>query len=272
VVREDLLDRTILVFVLSFNGNRKTEAELEAEFNKILPFVLHDLYNLVSEVMVKLPETEAPSQFRMMDFAKIGCAVAEALGYGREYFIEVYTKKLNEQIKEAIYNHTFGNVLLAFAEDKDNLTFDNELKKWVWRGTPTELYSKTKTYAKDVLLVSTGRKAYPSASNTMSRQINDLTDAFSKIGIKISYNRDSAQREWTIINNNLEPEKTELKKLEALRNWIKSEKGMFDTAELKSKIAELGFVDDPEKIIQRLIDAGDIGAFNYIEKLGGSQD
>jgi len=62
--------------------------------------------------------------------------------------------------------------------------------------------------------------------------------------------------------------KTESEKLGDLKNWIKSKKDMFDTAELKAKIAELGFVDAPETIIQRLINDGAIGAWNYIENLG----
>jgi len=65
-------------------------------------------------------------------------------------------------------------------------------------------------------------------------------------------------------------EKNESDKLEELRNWIKSEKGMFNTDDLKAKIAELKLVDDPDKIIQRLVEAGDIGSWNYIENLAGS--
>ena len=45
---------------------------------------------------------------------------------------------------------------------------------------------------------------------------------------------------------------------------------MITSDDLKEKISELGFIDDPETIIQRLIDAGDLRPDNYIENLGGS--
>ena len=66
------------------------------------------------------------------------------------------------------------------------------------------------------------------------------------------------------------PKKTESEKLDELKNWIKSDPGMINSNDLKEKISELGFIDDPETIIQRLIDAGDLRPDNYIEKLGGS--
>ena len=243
VVREDLLDRALLVFALPFNGNRKTKSELNAEFNKILPYVLHDLYTLVSKVLFLLPETEDPTEFRMIDYAKIGCAVSKALGYDREYFIKIYREKLLTQIKEAIYNDTFGNVLLSFIEDENNLA-PLENGHYVWEGSTAKLYSDTKLYAKDTLLVSVRTKGYPNASNRMSRQINDLTDAFSKLGIIIEQTRSSTTRGFRIVNTNLkEPEpKTESEKLEALRNFSLTERnsdGYINKASVTAKIQEL---------------------------------
>jgi hypothetical protein len=129
----------------------------------------------------------------------------------KDFFVKIYTKKLEDQIKEAIYNHVFGNVLLSFMEDIKNLEFDSG--KWVWSGSSTDLYSKTKIYAKDVLLVSTRTKSFPVASNLMSRQINELSDAFSKIGIELQYDRNATARGWTIINHNLPPPKIDIDKL-----------------------------------------------------------
>ena len=191
VVKEDLLDRTILIFVLPFDGNRKTEQELEDTFNKSLPFILHDLYTLISKVISLLPNIETPRQFRMIDFAKVGCAVAKALGNDEQLFIDIYTKKLVTQIKEAIYNNVLGNVLLCFMEDKEE-----------WSGSSTNLYVALKDFAKNTMQVSTRVKDFPTAPNVMSRHINDLIDAFSKIGIQLEHDRNAIARGWTIINHN----------------------------------------------------------------------
>jgi len=274
IVREDLLDRTILVFPLPFNGNRKTEFELEEEFNRIYPYVLHDLYTLISEVLSILPKTEAPTEFRMIDYAQIGCAVSKAFGYDRAYFIKIYREKLLTQIKEAVYNDTFGNVLLSFIEDAINLT---ELEKGVfgWKGATAKLYAETKSYAKNVLLTSVGKKSYPSASNIMSRQINDLTDAFSKIGINITPTRSSTTRGWRIINTNYNPEeptKTELEKLEDLITWIEKEriKGQLKLEDVKAKIKELDFKDSEKTVLNKLREKGAITGANEELELGDS--
>ena len=88
----------------------------------------------------------------------------------------------------------------------------------------------------------------------MSRQINDLTDAFSKLGIIIEQTRSSTTRGFRIVNTNLkEPEpKTELEKLEALRNYIVTERkdSLIHVADVTAKIEELEL--DYEKTIQIL--------------------
>ena len=49
--------------------------------------------------------------------------------------------------------------------------------------------------------VSTRTKDYPKAPNIMSREINNLREAFEKIGVKIEFIKGTI-REWHIINTN----------------------------------------------------------------------
>jgi len=254
VTREDLLERSILTFAVSISDNRKTEAELKEKFEKTLPYVLHDLYNLVSEVMKLLKTIKPKELFRMADFCKLGCCVAEAMGYGQDFFIETYRQKLNDQIKEAIYNHTLGNVLLSFMEDKAE-----------WKGSSTNLFTAIKDFAKNEMDVSTRVKTFPSAPNLMSRQLNNLLDSFGKIGLELIYDRNSVVRGWTIINHNYketEPEELETEKLEKVRLWLLENyrDGTIAETDLNRKIEEFGL--NPKQITQKLLFDGiilDIG-------------
>jgi len=57
MTREDLLDRTVLFEVLPIQ-NRRTEEEIYRDFEEIRPYILHELFVLVSRVLSILPEVE----------------------------------------------------------------------------------------------------------------------------------------------------------------------------------------------------------------------
>ena len=258
ITREDLLKRTILCEALPIIGKERTEEDIFSEFEAIQPYMLHDLYSLVSKVLQKLPEIKPPKLFRMADYTKIGCAVAEALGYNQQFFIDAYETKLNEQVKELIWNNTVGSVLYDWLQNQAE-----------WRGTPTDLFKLIKNHAKEEMGISTRARDFPKSPPHLTRKINLLLEPFQKIGIELNH-IDGLIREWHIINHNFEDgheEATELSKLEALKNWIHSEHAMIGSDELKEKIAELNFVEPPEHIIQQLFDDGDLSAENYIENL-----
>jgi len=260
-VKEDLLDRLVLLKLDAISPeNRKSERELYEEFDRIKPYLVYEIVEALSKAIAKYPTVKPEKLFRMADFTKWGCAISEALGYTQKEFLDAYESKINDQIKEAVYNDLLGNVFYDFMENHSE-----------WTGKATDLFRALKDHAQ-ILGVSTRVKDFPKASNILTRRLNLLLDSLNKLGINIEYLPDG-YRTIRITNSNFkkpdEP-KTELEKLEELKNWVKSKKDMFDSDELRKKIAELGFVDEPEKIIQRLREDGDLRPDNYIDNLGGS--
>jgi len=260
-VEEDLLDRTILIFLKAFDENdgRLEEKELKEKFEKERPFLLGELLSVLSQTLAKLDEVKPKKLLRMADFTHIGCACAEVLGHTQDEFIEDYENKVKEQIKEALYNSFLGNLLYVFMEEKAH-----------WKNNAVHLFSELKAHAK-LLDISTRCKEFPKAPNILSRRLRELAASFKAVGIEINFLSDN-YRSIDIFNyeHHDNKPKTESEKMEELKNWIKSKKDMFDTDELKAKIAELGFIDDPQKIIERLKKDGDLGSWNYIEKIEGS--
>lgn len=192
VTREDMLKRTILSEALPIDGEEREENIINEEIEKFTPYILHELYNLVSHVIRIFPTVKPSKLFRMADYTRIGCAVAEALGYSQEVFIEKYGEKLSEQTKELIWNNTVGNVLYDYVINKG-------VKEWT--ETPTTLFKNLKFHAKEFVGVSTRSKDFPKAPPHLTRKINLLLEAFKKIGIVLDY-RKGVIREWSILNKN----------------------------------------------------------------------
>lgn len=255
VFKEDLFDRTFLNKAQKFdNGQeelsedkkRQKKTAIDAKYKELLPYMLHDFYTLISKTLYLLPKTETPTQFRMMDTAEVGCAVAEALGKGREYFIKIYQEKLGTQLLEAITNNTFANCLWCFME-----------KKPEWHGSATELHIALKHFAKEKMDVSTNRKDYPSAPNVMSRMMNELKDAFSKLNIVLEDGNDPKTRvnTWTITNQNFKLTISEI--LEKCRKWImenKDSNSEISESKFTNYLTEIGAREHKEEIVNKLME------------------
>ena len=232
-VEEDLLDRTILIFLKAFEDNKiLMEKDLKANFEEKRPYLFVELLNVLSKTLAKLDSVTPKKLFRMADYTHIGCTVAEVLGHTQDEFLDAYEEKLGEQIKEAIYNSVLGNILFSIMED---------LK--IWKGNATDLFTKVKSHAK-LLDVSTRGKEFPKAPSILGRKLRLLVSPFKALGIEISF-LDDGYRSIEIFNHNYkdtDESKTELEKLEALRNFILTERnsdGYINKASVTAKIQEL---------------------------------
>ena len=87
VTAQDLLDRTIHI-ELSRITERKTEHELKVQFEKSIGTIFSGLLYLMTHARELLPDIVIPKHQlpRMADFAYLGEAVYQALGYQEEIF------------------------------------------------------------------------------------------------------------------------------------------------------------------------------------------
>ncbi len=79
-MRGDLGDRLVAI-ELDPIITRRTEAELDAELDRLRPAVLGDLLDLVAVVLRELPSTPTPRDLRMADFARILGALDAGTGW-----------------------------------------------------------------------------------------------------------------------------------------------------------------------------------------------
>ena len=200
-VKEDLLDRLVLLQLESISPeNRKSQDQLYEEFNKDKPFLIYEILKALSKAINIYPTIAPPKLFRMADFTKWGCAIAEALGYTHQEFLDAYEGKCNDQIKEAVYNDLLGSVFYDFMENKKE-----------WSGKASDLFQNLKGHAK-FLGVSTRVKEFPKAPNILARRLNLLLESLNKLGITIEQLADGHRTIQITNSNYVPPEEAELEK------------------------------------------------------------
>jgi len=180
--RPDLLQRSIL-FELSAipEGNKREEGEMWAEFNLSKPAIIGAIFDaLVKAIKIKksLKLTKLP---RMADFATWGCAIAEAIGYTQNEFLEAYNRNISSQDKEILYENPVAVLI-------DQLMAD----KTLWEGTASKLLEEL-----NFLLPSNSPKVLPKMPNHLSQELNRIKGNLEKANIKVT-RKDGSQRVITI--------------------------------------------------------------------------
>jgi len=188
-VKPDLLDRTIL-FDLGEKipkDKRIPEGKLWKEFEHKLPEILGSIFDVISKAMKIRKSIKLDSLPRMADFALWGSAIAEALGYTKEEFLQAYYNNIERQNKEVLFESLVASAIISLTEESS-----------FWEGSPSELLEKLKEIANKQGMNTEKEKAFPKASNALTRRLNELKSNLAEAGIKIERN-DSGKHRQIII-------------------------------------------------------------------------
>lgn len=168
----DLLDRSVLIGLKRPN-KFILEQELWARFHEAKPKILGGLFSTISKAMRIMKESaiDPPQNLRMVDFSTWGEAIARALGYESNRFINAYLKNCGQRNLEAIEAHAVGTALLEFMKDRDK-----------WEGTSTELLAELEDVVDPKVVKS---KEWTSTPQLLSRRLNELDTNLKEIGIKV---------------------------------------------------------------------------------------
>ena len=175
--KPDLLDRSLLLELERIDDSqRKQEKELMDNFMEDLPLILGDVFHIISSTLRIKPSIRLVSTPRMADFTLWACAIAEAIGYRKEEFLEAYKNNIAKQTETILNENIVATVLLAFMEER----------VWQkWEGTATELLDKLTNHA-DFSGIDTYDKYWPKAPQSLSRAINVLKVTLRSADISIN--------------------------------------------------------------------------------------
>lgn len=173
--KADLLDRSILFGLERIpTDKRKDEKTFWSEFKRDQPLILGAVFDALSKAMT-IKETVHTSKLpRMADFAIWGAAIAEAIGYTQNDFVQAYQRNLEEQNEEAIREHPVATAVRAFMEDRAE-----------WSGTSSDLLEELIKVAEKEKL-DLRQRLWPKAAQALSRRLNEAKTNLAQVGISIS--------------------------------------------------------------------------------------
>ena len=131
VVRGDLADRAISIVLPRIPAkNRRTEAELWAEVDRIRPGVLGALLDAVSTGLRRAATVTLEHTPRMADFAKWIVAGEPSLPWKAGEFMEAYDQAREDMFTVAIEADMFANAIIDMMDERSRKD---------WSGTATQL-------------------------------------------------------------------------------------------------------------------------------------
>jgi hypothetical protein len=185
--KPDLLDRSIIFNLDRIEEkDRKPEEDFWKEFGRQKSKILGGMFDVLSEALKILPVVKIDRLPRMADFARCGSAIAQALGYSQEEFLEAYNENLGWQNEHAIEESPVASTIMILA---------NEIIS-EWEGTSSELLRELKRIA-GTEGIEVSAKTFPKSPSALSRRINEVKVNLLAKGIEVEK---MSQREWRIRN------------------------------------------------------------------------
>lgn len=202
VTRADLMDRSILLELERIpEDERKEESTVWSAFDKDKPSIIGGALQTLSRAMEIYPDVKLDKLSRMADFTKWGYAIAEAMGYGGERFLEAYSNNQRRSNEEAIYSHPVAAAMVALMRRRSE-----------WVGTVTSLLHELEFEAHKER-INTNIKSWPKASHVLSRRLKEVKSNLEGIGITFDIRHTGNAKRVTIINKLNENDKDNITSL-----------------------------------------------------------
>jgi hypothetical protein len=171
--RADLLDRSVIIELERIDpSKRKEEREVWEAFERDKPAILGGALTALSQALSIYPSVQLQSLSRMADFTRFGYAIAEALGFGGERFLDAYRNNQNKANDEAVGAHPVAAAVIALMKRKGS-----------WNSSVAELLERLESVAiseKINIMVP----SWPKAAHALTRRLNEVKSNLQQIGIK----------------------------------------------------------------------------------------
>jgi DNA polymerase I-like protein with 3'-5' exonuclease and polymerase domains len=170
----DFQDRLLIIKLPRLDkACRKEEREIRKQFSAMRSQLIGGLLNTLSKAMALKPTIVVSELGRMADFTVWGCAIAEALGYSQDDFLQAYAENQNLVNYEVIEGHPVASCLLALI---------GKHAAEQWQGSATELFEELEDVAVE-LKIDTKQRVWPKAPNSLMRRLNELKSNLHDVGI-----------------------------------------------------------------------------------------
>lgn len=189
--RSDFLDRCVFLNMKAISSEkRRSKKDVMEEFEADKPCILYRMFECLSRAMEIEPLIEVNIDDRLLDFLKWGCAVAEAMGYGQEKFLEAYQKNRTRLNEELLEEDEVAGAVMDYLEESGN-----------FEGTMSELSAELfdMLYEKGMYASNKIKQA-----NHLSRRLKELETGLHNVGISVEIGKNNGKRFVKISRENTE--------------------------------------------------------------------
>ncbi len=189
--RSDFLDRCVFLNMKAISSEkRRSKKDVMEEFEADKPCILYRMFECLSRAMEIEPLIEVNIDDRLLDFLKWGCAVAEAMGYGQEKFLEAYQKNRTRLNEELLEEDEVAGAVMDYLEESGN-----------FEGTMSELSAELfdMLYEKGMYASNKIKQA-----NHLSRRLKELETGLHNVGICVEIGKNNGKRFVKISRENTE--------------------------------------------------------------------
>ncbi len=188
VEKGDLADRVISIQMAVIpDEERKTIEEIEKSFESDKTAIRSAIYQAVSVAIANIETVEVDGLPRMADFARVACAVAPALGWTQEEFLEHYLDNIEEMSERCFEADDVSMAVLELMQDKG-----------AWAGLATDLNSElTDNYSEKI-----DKRSWPTTASHLSGRLRMAAPGLRKKGVDIDFVRSNKKRTIVLKYNN----------------------------------------------------------------------
>ena len=155
------------------NTERKEESRLNAEWEVARPLILGGILDALAQAISIYPTVQCNELPRMADFARWGCAIAQAPARSQEDFLKAMYGNVELQNEEALSNHPIATAILGLMEDHDE-----------WSGRATELLVALNGQAQTLKIDERDRN-WPRSPQVLSRRLKEVTPNLQEAGLRV---------------------------------------------------------------------------------------
>lgn len=186
ISKPDLLDRLIILELERVpDHKRMEEAQLWKEFHKAKPVILGAIFDTLSKALAEYETVKLDYLPRMADFARWGCAIAQALGKSSEDFLRAYERNINHQHDEALAASPVAEAIQEFMKNYDE-----------WSGTPAQLF-KQLIEITEHLEIDRKSSLWPKDPSRLGKRIREVQVNLKSVGISF-HSTKSGERLYTL--------------------------------------------------------------------------
>ena len=176
--KPDVLDRALIIR-LSRPKKYVKEKELFRSFEEARPRLVGALFKAIARTMKysdQVDEVPGLEGYRMADFARLGCAVAKALGMEPGQFVEALKKNLQRQQQEVLDSSPVALAVISLMGDGS---------PDIWTGTPESLLASLRQSAESIQ-IDPDKKPFPQNANWLWRRLEEAVPTLRELGIEVS--------------------------------------------------------------------------------------